>query len=115
MDLKNVFLNGELNDEIYIEQQVGSLVKGQAKKVWKFKRSIYDLKQSSRKYLRFHKEVTSFDLTMINEDHFIYVIKSKANFVNLSLNMNDSLLAENNLEYVKMLSHGYQNYLIWKI
>ena len=38
---------------------------------------------------------------MIDEDHCIYVKKSNEKFVILSLYVDDSLLAENNLEYVK--------------
>ena len=65
-------------------------------------KSIYGLKQSSRQwYLRFHKEVISFDFTMIDEDHCIYVKKSNGMFVILSLYVDDILLAGNNLEYVK--------------
>jgi len=102
MDVKTAFLNGELNEEIYIEQPVGFVVKGQEKKVCKLKRSIYGLKQSSRQwYLRFHKEVMSFDFTMIDEDHCIYVKKSNGNFVILSLYIDDILLVGYNLEYVK--------------
>ena len=54
IDVKTTFLNGELNKEIYMEQSVGFVVKGQEKKVCKLKRSIYGLKQYSRQwYMRF--------------------------------------------------------------
>ena len=54
IDVKTTFLNGELNKEIYMEQSVGFIVKGQEKKVCKLKRSIYGLKQYSRQwYMRF--------------------------------------------------------------
>ena len=48
MDVKTAFFNGELNEEIYMEQPVGFVVKGQEKKVCKLKRLIYGLKQSSK-------------------------------------------------------------------
>ena len=48
MDVKTTFLNGELDEEIYMEQPVGFIVKGQERKVCKLQRSIYDLKQSLR-------------------------------------------------------------------
>ena len=58
MDIKTVFLDGELYEEIYMDQPIGFVTKGQEHKVCKLKRSIYGLKQSSRQlYLRFHRAV----------------------------------------------------------
>ena len=58
MDIKTAFLNGELDKEIYMDQPIGFVTKGQEHKVCKLKRSIYGLKQSSRQwYLRFHQAV----------------------------------------------------------
>ena len=48
MDVKTTFLNGELNEEIYMEQPVGFIIQGQERKVCKLNRSIYGLKQSFR-------------------------------------------------------------------
>ena len=48
MDIKIAFLNGELDEEIYMDQPIGFVTKGQEHKVCKLKRSIYGLKQSSR-------------------------------------------------------------------
>ena len=48
MDVKTAFFNGELDEEIYMDQLVGFVAKGQEHKVCKLKRSIYGLKQSSR-------------------------------------------------------------------
>ena len=47
IDVKTTFLNGELDEEIYMEQPIGFIVKGQERKVCKLQRSIYGLKQSS--------------------------------------------------------------------
>ena len=48
MDVKTAFLNGELDEEIYIDQPIGFVTKGQEHKVCKLKQSIYGLKQLSR-------------------------------------------------------------------
>ena len=70
MDIKTTFLNGELDEEIYMDQPIGFVTKGQEHKMCKLKQSIYDLKQSSRQwYLRFHRAVLSNGFTMIEEDH----------------------------------------------
>ena len=43
MDVKITFLNGELDEEIYMEQQEGFHVPGQEKKVCKHVKSLYGL------------------------------------------------------------------------
>ena len=43
MDVKTVFLNGELDEEIYMDQPLCFEFKGQEHKVCKLKRSIYGL------------------------------------------------------------------------
>jgi hypothetical protein len=48
MNVRTVFLNGELNEEIYMDQPLGFKTKRQERKVCKLKRSIYGLKQASR-------------------------------------------------------------------
>ena len=48
MDVKTAFLNGELDEEIYMDQPIGFEVKEQGCKVCCLKQSIYGLKQDSR-------------------------------------------------------------------
>ena len=48
MDVKTAFLNGELDEEIYIEQPEGFVVQGQENKVCKLVKSLYGLKQAPK-------------------------------------------------------------------
>ncbi|KAL0423369.1 UNVERIFIED_CONTAM: Retrovirus-related Pol polyprotein from transposon TNT 1-94 [Sesamum radiatum] len=48
MDVKEAFLNGELDEEIYMDQPEGFQEMRQKRKVSRLKRSIYGLKQSSK-------------------------------------------------------------------
>jgi len=46
MDVKSAFLNGYLEEEVYVEQLIGYVRKDQEHKVLKFKKALYGLKQA---------------------------------------------------------------------
>ena len=48
MDVKTVFLNGHLEEDIYMMQPDGFVAKNQEQKICKLQKSIYGLKQASR-------------------------------------------------------------------
>jgi transposase InsO family protein len=104
MDVKTAFLNGELEEEIYMEQPIAFIKQGQEHKVCRLLKSIYGLKQSSRQwYIRFHNAIISYDFKMINEDHCVYIKRSKDKFIILSLYVDDILIAGNDKEYVETI------------
>lgn len=48
MDMKTVFLHGDLEKDIYIEQPERFRVKGKEDMVYKLRKSLYRLKQASQ-------------------------------------------------------------------
>ena len=46
MDVKTAFLNGDLDEKIYMEQPEGFIIPGQEKKVCRLVKSLYGLKQA---------------------------------------------------------------------
>ncbi|KAL9266918.1 Retrovirus-related Pol polyprotein from transposon TNT 1-94-like protein, partial [Drosera capensis] len=99
MDVKTVFLNGDIEETIYM-QQPENFVSGDPKKmVCKLKKSIYRLKQASRQwYHKFHNVITSFGFEPNIADDCIYHKFSGSNHIFLVLCVDDILLASNDIE-----------------
>lgn len=101
MDVNTAFLNGDLEEEIYMKQPIGYVEKGHEDKVCKLHKSIYGLKQSLRQwYKKFHNTIMSNGFSMCYEDYCIYIKQSQHKFVLLSLYVNDILLACNDIGFL---------------
>ena len=61
MDVKTAFLNGNLEEDIYMQQLEGFVASAKCNLVCKLQKSIYGLKQASRSWnTRFDQAVKSF-------------------------------------------------------
>ena len=98
MDVKTAFLNGDIDETIYMVQQK-NFVSGDAKQmVSKLKKSIYGLKQAYRQwYYKFHQVVNSFGFEMNLADDYIYHKFSGSKYIILVLYVDDILLATNDI------------------
>ena len=98
MDVKTAFLNGVLEEEVYIKQPEGFIAKDKEHLVCKLKKSIYGLKQASRQwYLKFHEVITSFGFDENLMDECIYHKVSGSKIIFLVLYVDDILLATSDL------------------
>lgn len=48
MDVKSAFLNGTLDEEIYVKQPPGFIQSGKEKNVYRLNKALYGLKQALR-------------------------------------------------------------------
>ena len=98
MDVKTTFLNGSLEETIYMVQLEGFITKGQEKKVCKLQKSIYRLKQASRSWnLKFDQSVKSFKFLHSPYEPCVYKKCSGDVVVFLVLYIDDILLIENDV------------------
>ena len=75
LDIKNVFLHGDLAKEVYMEQPPGFITQGESGLVCRLRRSPYGLKQSPRAWFNcFSSVVQEFDMFRNTTDHFVSII-----------------------------------------
>jgi hypothetical protein len=67
MDVKTSFLNGELDEEIYMEQPNGFVVDGQEGKVCKLLKSLYGLKQAPKQWHEKFERTLTAEGFVVNE------------------------------------------------
>ena len=73
MDVKTTFLHGDLEEEIYMKQPEGFMVKGKKELVCRLKKSLYGLKQSPRMwYQKFDTYIRGLGFTRRKEDQCVY-------------------------------------------
>jgi len=73
MDVKTAFLNGDLEEEIYMKQPEGFVVEGQEDKVCKLVKSLYGLKQAPKQWhQKFDEVVLSNGFKLNNSDKCVY-------------------------------------------
>ncbi|GJZ38891.1 retrotransposon protein, putative, ty1-copia subclass [Tanacetum coccineum] len=82
MDVKTAFLNGRLDEDIYMEQPEGYVNPKYPKRVCKLQRSIYGLKQASRQWnKRFDEEIKKFGFTQNRDEPCVYRKASGSNIM----------------------------------
>ena len=102
MDVKTAFLNGSLEETIYMKQPEGFIEKSQEHLVCKLKKSIYGLKQASRSWnIHFDQVVQSYGFDQCPNESCVYKKCEGNAVVFLVLYVDDILLIGNN---VKVLS-----------
>ncbi|GJZ83098.1 retrotransposon protein, putative, ty1-copia subclass [Tanacetum coccineum] len=102
MDVKTAFLNGRLDEDIYMEQPEGYVNPKYPNRVCKLQRSIYGLKQASRQWnKRFDEEIKKFGFTQNRDEPCVYRKASGSNVVFLILYVDDILIMGNNIPRLK--------------
>ena len=106
MDVKTAFLNGDLEEEVYMEQPDHLEKKNPKQKVWKLKKALYGLKQAPRAWnKRLHEFLEAQGFTRSLYDTAIYVRGEKEERVILSVYVDDLLIVSKNLESVEAVKN----------
>jgi len=112
MDVKTTFLNGELEEEIYMDQHDGFIAKGQEGKFCKLLKSLYGLKQAPKQWHEnFDKTLTSAGFIVNEADKCVYYQYGEGDTVILCLYVDDILIFGNNFNVIKEVKDFLSNNL----
>ncbi|KAL0406097.1 UNVERIFIED_CONTAM: Retrovirus-related Pol polyprotein from transposon TNT 1-94 [Sesamum latifolium] len=99
MDVKTAFLNGFVEEEIFMDQPEGFTAVGEEQKVCRLQRSIYGLKQASRSWnTRFDEVIRGYDFIKNDYDPCIYKKISGSSVAYFVLYVDDILLIGNDVK-----------------
>jgi len=78
LGIKNAFLNGDLEEEVYMEIPSGLETSSNINRVCRLKKSLYGLKQSPRAWFdRFTKTVAQYGYSQCQANHTLFVKTSQ--------------------------------------
>ena len=111
LDVKQAFLYGKLDEEIYMEQPEGFVKDGN--KVWKLHRALYGLKQASLSWWKeCNASMGKLGFKRCVSDAGVYVFKEKGQTVIAIIYVDDALFMGPNKDLVMKKKHEFMK--IWE-
>jgi len=104
MDVSSAFLNGDLDEEIYMAQPEGFAAQGQEHLVCHLKKSLYGLKQSPRQwYQKLHSTLSELGFSRCASDHCVWIWAKNGIKVIIPVYVDDLTIACNNSPALKRI------------
>lgn len=102
MDVKSAFLNGHLEEEIYLRPPPGFQTSDD--KVWRLYRALYGLKQAPKSWYKRLKDVfESLGFTRSNADHSLFYKVEKGILLIVAVYVDDKLILSKSREAINQL------------
>jgi hypothetical protein len=110
MDVKTTLLNGELDEEIYMEQPTGFVANGQEGMACKLLKSLYGLKQAPKQWHeKFDRTLTSVGFVVNEVDKCVYYRYGGGEGVILCIYVDDILILGTSLDVIKEIKDFLSN------
>ncbi|KAG7594092.1 Integrase catalytic core [Arabidopsis thaliana x Arabidopsis arenosa] len=99
MDVKNAFLQGELEDDVYMTPPPGLEATIDPGKVWRLRKAIYGLKQSPRAwYHKLSRTLKDHGFKKSESDHTLFTLRSSQGIVVVLIYVDDLIISGDNKE-----------------
>nr|CAD1821673.1 unnamed protein product [Ananas comosus var. bracteatus] len=109
LDIKNAFLHGDLQEEVYIEQPPGFVAQRELGRVCRLRKSLYGLKQSPRAWFgRFSEVVQEFGMKKSKCDHSVFYRHSETGLILLVVYVDDIVITGNDTAGISSLKFFLQ-------
>jgi transposase InsO family protein len=110
MDVKSSFLNGELEEEVYIEQPEGFQLSENTDYVCKLKKALYGLKQAPRAwYSRLDKYLQQAGFRKGSADNNLYIKVSQGNILLIEVYVDDIIFGSDDDRLSQKFAKDMQN------
>ena len=110
MDVKSVFLNGFIQEEVYVDQPPNFKNLDKPNHVFKLKRALYDLKQAPRAwYERLSKFLLEKGFTRGNVDTTLFIKRKSHDILLVQIYVDDIIFRSTNDSLCKEFSQDMQN------
>jgi hypothetical protein len=109
LDVKNAFLHGSLEEEIYMDQPPGFKLEGETHKVCRLRKSLYGLKQSPRAWFaRLSYIMISLGYVQTHSDHTVFVRRGE-NVCVLIVYVDDIIMTGDDVEEINRLKENLRS------
>lgn len=103
LDVKSAFLNGKLDEEVYVLQPEGFEKRGQMNRVYKLTKALYGLKQAPRAWNAcLDKYLKSLDLVRCTQEYSVYTRSKNGKILIVAVYVDDLLVTGNCIVEVKI-------------
>ena len=103
-DVKNAFLHGDLDEEIYMDLPPGFTTTCDIGKVCRLRKSLYGLKQSPRAWFgRFAQSMRNYGFKQTQADHTLFLKHDKGKLTALIVYVDDMVVTGNDVEGIQKL------------
>ena len=105
LDIRNVFLHGDLQEEVYMEQLSEFVAQGEIRKVCRLRKSLCGLKQSPRTWFeKFNQAVETFGMQKSKFDHSVFYKNSSSDIILVVVYVDDIVIIGSDCKGILLLN-----------